>query len=74
MAKDADNDEENMKVETWSNQIIYSQENSKPEKICLARIKRIKLIHLPMCGFADSWMTKASEAPTCNAKKNNNNN
>ena len=25
-------------------------------------------INLPICGFADSWMTKASETPTYNFK------
>ena len=30
--------------------------------------ERIKLIHLPICGFADSWITKASETPTYNTK------
>jgi len=26
-------------------------------------------INLPICGFADSWMTKASETPTYNQNK-----
>lgn len=43
----------------------------KPQFILYIIISEHKQINLPMWGFADSWMTKARDAPTYNFKTHN---
>lgn len=47
-----------------SNELTYSSSSCWPRLIYQIQ----STYDLPICGFADSWITNASETPTCNIK------